>query len=120
MPPRLKSPRYDWAVMFRGVGKVLYDPTTRRLKIVPVGKFSIQAGGGAPAKPKAVDLALSEIVALLQPPSPPQNVKTLTSLLRARGFTFHENTVRQSVLLGVGTGVLKVGGPRNSPTYAVP
>jgi hypothetical protein len=57
---------------------------------------------------------------LLQPPSPPQGVNTLTQLLHGKGFLWHPNTVRRAVNQGVQSGELRAGGPHNSPTYSVP
>lgn len=96
---------------------LLYDVPTHRFTLAPATQLSFAVGGSAPAKPKAVDIALQEIVTLLRPPSAPLNVNAITQLLNGK---FHANTVRQSVSLGVQQGVLVKGGPHNSPTYAVP
>jgi hypothetical protein len=95
--------------------------TTHRFTIVPAGQLSFTVGAAsAGGKVKAAEAALREIVVLLQPPSGPLSVKTITQLLHQKGFKFHENTVRSSVTLGCQRGELKSSGPHNSPTYSVP
>jgi hypothetical protein len=105
----------------RGVSQkkrnLLYDVPTHRFTLAPATQMSFSVGTSSPAKPKAIDLALQEIVALLQAPAVPQSVKALTQMLNGK---FHVNTVRDAALVGVQQGVLVKGGPHNSPTYAVP
>lgn len=97
-----------------------YDDATHHFTLAPPTQFSVQVGSMAGGPKKAVDRALQEIVALLQPPRAPLGVRDITQHLAAAGQVFHENTVRSSVNAGVQGGELKGLGPNNKRTYTVP